>query len=908
MAENHTFQYQKISTPREIRLLQLQPGTSTDEVRCNIIHASLDALTSCEALSYTWGDASQRTKLLCGPGPRSLSITKNLDVVLHHLRREDSPRTLWIDAVCINQDDIAERGQQVGLMREIYSLADQVIAWVGEELDTDKGVMEMAYAPPAEDPSSAVNSDPLFRGIVAMTEFIKRPYFSRVWIIQEIALSSKLIIQCGQRLMSWELFIGAVQVLFELSRQDRELVKADISLDRIEFLETVKAMACQNKSESPRSKETHLSRFGFEEGLGMTRGLSQRKGDAQFFITGARLFGATDPRDHIYGLLGLIDESDPSNVPPEYNRIFPEIYQDFVRKTIQRSGTLDVLGQIDGLVEETSVLPSWVPDWRRMSHVEPLSSRRNKHYGASGDSKAKLKQGTDFSVLTLSGIFVDEIRELRAGLKPDVDADYTETTQSYIWKYLDSASNMAKERYPAAREFINNLRAAFRDNSIQGTTTSKLREEKDTMLEPFLAKVRPGAPRLIFRVMGGDGVSQPDNSQDIASFMAGIRSVVREALPRLENIFLGPVHSLAWNEVRVIPADEKNWKSLAQNCKPYLTGEPLEDAYWKTLMGNKRHLASGSSSEPPHGWQDAYKIWLRTVSQNEGVLPRLRKGKLTSVRDQVNPVALDMLRIPRKLERKLPDHLIEYFRKLDHERAVSSEDTTSQKLLPFVQMMMPNANINSSITISSKKTISFDGRKGRQTQTHGETPKEAVKAHEKASKAQGPTTEGFRQSKLPSGTPSKTPELSPTPSPTTAEATANDPSHSAKSLTLKEEKKDPNPNPNQNPKNEPTTHVSARRVGRTFERDLRHLAQNRQFCTTSKKKYMGWAPLRAEKGDKIFVLFGGQVPYVLRPRGCGDDDGGYEFVGEAYLHGLMDGEGLEVAIREGVRIEDVELR
>lgn len=904
MAETHAFQYQKISTPREIRLLELQPGTSTDEARCNIVHASLDALPSYEALSYTWGDASQRTKLLCTPGPGSLSITKNLDVVLHNLRREDSARTLWVDAVCINQDDVAERGQQVGLMREIYSLAEQVIAWVGEELDIDKAVMEMAHAPPAKDPSSDVNPNALFRGIVAVTEFIKRPYFSRVWIIQEVALSSKLVIQCGQRLMPWETFIGAVQILFEMSRQDRKLVKADISLDRIEFLETAKAMAFQNKTELPRSNGTPFSRFGFEEVLDITMSLSQQRGDAQFFVTGARLFQATDPRDHIYGLLGFINESDPSYVPPDYERTFSEIYRDFVRKTIQRSGSLDILGQIDGLVGEASVLPSWVPDWRRMSHVEPLSSRHNKHYKTSGYSKAKLKQSTDSNVLTLSGMLVDEIKELRPGLKPEVDADYAETTQSYISKYIDSALNMAKERYPAGREIINNLRAALRDNHVQGTTISKLREETDARLKPFLANVQPGAPRMMFRLMGGDAIGPPDKSQDIAGFMAGVQSIVRETLPQLENIFLGPVHSLAWNDVRVVPAEEKNWQSLAQDCKLYPSGESLEEAYWRTLMGNKRHLASGSSSEPPQGWQDAYKIWLEMVSQNEGVLPRLRKGKLTSVRDQLHPFALDMLRIPRKQPRMLPDHLIQYFTEHDHEQD-AWRDAMGQRLLPLVQTMMSGANVMSrggSIRISLTKNFSIDSRKGSESQTEGDTPEKVSKAESHNEEGQNPDSQAAENSDgpqatdfaLPPGTPSETP--GPTPTPTTA-ATAHDPSRADQSLTLKEENNDHNSNSNS------TTHVSAGRVGRTFERDLRHIAQNRQFCTT-KKRYMGWVPPRAQKGDKIYILFGGQVPYVLRP--LGPKDGKYEFVGEAYLHGLMDGEG--VRIMGGMRIEDVELR
>ena len=87
---------------------------------------SLDDENIFEALSYTWGDASQHSALYCNG--KILSITANLEKALRYLRYQTEPRTLWVDAVCINQADIEELNQQVALMRDVYTNASRVVA------------------------------------------------------------------------------------------------------------------------------------------------------------------------------------------------------------------------------------------------------------------------------------------------------------------------------------------------------------------------------------------------------------------------------------------------------------------------------------------------------------------------------------------------------------------------------------------------------------------------------------------------------------------------------------------------------------------------------------------------------------------------------------------------------------
>jgi Heterokaryon incompatibility protein (HET) len=127
----------------EFRLLVLLPGLDDAEIQCEIQHASLDGPPQYEALSYTWGDPKGEDSLVpCRGDPSAsypikvdegyLRIGYNLECALKQLRHGTNPRTLWIDAICINQDDFEEKNQQVKAMARIYSNASRVLAWLGE--------------------------------------------------------------------------------------------------------------------------------------------------------------------------------------------------------------------------------------------------------------------------------------------------------------------------------------------------------------------------------------------------------------------------------------------------------------------------------------------------------------------------------------------------------------------------------------------------------------------------------------------------------------------------------------------------------------------------------------------------------------------------------------------------------
>lgn len=134
------------SLPNSIRLLRLiSANQANDPIKCHLFTYSLTSPPRTshlyECLSYVWGDV--KDKPLIEVDGAELAITKNLHGALQRLRDPALDRVLWVDAVCINQDDIAERAQQVQIMAMIYAYASRVVVWLGEEVEGSSEAMEV---------------------------------------------------------------------------------------------------------------------------------------------------------------------------------------------------------------------------------------------------------------------------------------------------------------------------------------------------------------------------------------------------------------------------------------------------------------------------------------------------------------------------------------------------------------------------------------------------------------------------------------------------------------------------------------------------------------------------------------------------------------------------------------------
>ncbi|KAK4986681.1 hypothetical protein LTR50_005126 [Elasticomyces elasticus] len=218
----------------EFRVLNLHAGEPTDAVHCTLhvcaIHYSgpfppsqdsryalsvKDArILRYSALSYAWGSTVCGKNILCNG--HVVKITNNLYNALRYFRRSDRTLSLWIDQLCIDQSDNDEKSGQVSMMGRIYGFSWNTIVWLGEAQDNSDKALEtienifysMRYVtngrhPPLEDferlsiptPGSALWQD--------LNLLLGRPWFRRVWVIQEVALSDNVYVRCGHRSLSW---------------------------------------------------------------------------------------------------------------------------------------------------------------------------------------------------------------------------------------------------------------------------------------------------------------------------------------------------------------------------------------------------------------------------------------------------------------------------------------------------------------------------------------------------------------------------------------------------------------------------------------------------------------------------------------------------------------------------------
>ena len=130
-----SYQYKRLPHDgSSIRLLRLLPSRSSEsQVDCEIFHYDTKNAdqTSYEALSYTWGDIPQAVDIRVNGCV--FAVTVNLEGALRALRNADKPRLLWVDAICIDQSNTKEQGEQVGIMWDIYKTADRVVIWLGPD-------------------------------------------------------------------------------------------------------------------------------------------------------------------------------------------------------------------------------------------------------------------------------------------------------------------------------------------------------------------------------------------------------------------------------------------------------------------------------------------------------------------------------------------------------------------------------------------------------------------------------------------------------------------------------------------------------------------------------------------------------------------------------------------------------
>lgn len=217
---------------QRIRVLKLFAGTpGNPTIDCEIVETQLDAQRHIkyEALSWCWGTLPETDYIrIRGKGRSTYAKSAKPDLVnaLLALRDHKRDRYLWIDAVCIDQENLDEKNEQVEMMAEIYGKAKRVLIWLGEPDQSSRVAInfirdEVLKLQDFDDLCDNERNSPKWK---ALLDLMQRPWFSRRWVVQEIALAQKALIYCGgEDKISWNKFSIAVELFVEVETATHRL-------------------------------------------------------------------------------------------------------------------------------------------------------------------------------------------------------------------------------------------------------------------------------------------------------------------------------------------------------------------------------------------------------------------------------------------------------------------------------------------------------------------------------------------------------------------------------------------------------------------------------------------------------------------------------------------------------------
>lgn len=317
-----------------IRLASIWVDYDDGRIRCSLKQYPLASAPPYIALSYAWGSPDDLMDIFLDTRP--LCIRQNLAQGLRalcnfesHMINQNPPTIqgganspIWADALCIDQNNVMERGHQVNLMRDIYTSAKSVVVWLGPETnDSNTALNYICETFDRKKRASTIlrrkRPAPLWDSTVetSVIDILDRPYWRRLWVVQEILLARKIHILCGSRDIEWDTLGSFVDWALEvnLSQGSGDPKRR---LDQTPGLR----MVANKTRQLGHPQEKYYSKDG--SSLHLSRMIA-RYGDQE----------CTDARDRIFGLLGLVDfgENPPVtadySLSPEqlYNQISPHI-------------------------------------------------------------------------------------------------------------------------------------------------------------------------------------------------------------------------------------------------------------------------------------------------------------------------------------------------------------------------------------------------------------------------------------------------------------------------------------------------------------------------------------------------------------------------------------------------------
>jgi hypothetical protein len=416
-----------------IRLLRISPGSPSQPLLCSFIQRRLAFIESYEAASYVWGDQEMSCGIMVDG--KEIRITENAYHIIRQRRSRWEDRLLWIDQVCINQNDPIEKSNQVQMMRSIFKNASLVTAWLGPSKDAhmfQSFIAELNFLREGR----GWSGDRIMKHYMrtrtsewtAVADFFRNPWFHRVWIVQEAASAKKLYMIYGDICMDWMYICRAIALLFDHP-----------------------IFSLLPPKEGKRHPNA-LKHRPAVTGLQNANTMMYVRGEAYYdipltlyeLLTSCIYFDSTDPRDKIYALLGLATDDSRNLIIPDYqDKTDTRSVYILAMKLLlkERQDPMDVMC-FAGISVPRNILdlPSWVPDWSFVLSG-PLESKR---FSAGLSKEAIVHFDGDPSIIHLDGMCIDSIRSLSSTYRL-LDERSTLDGVDYLREWFEEAVTMAKQ-------------------------------------------------------------------------------------------------------------------------------------------------------------------------------------------------------------------------------------------------------------------------------------------------------------------------------------------------------------------------------------------------------------------------------------------------------------------------------
>ncbi|KAK0707444.1 heterokaryon incompatibility protein-domain-containing protein [Lasiosphaeris hirsuta] len=371
----------------EFRLLRVH-SKKMSTISCELFHASLDHPPPYVAISYAWGDPRDTENIIISSV--EARVTRSLHGALDALRSCKEDIIVWADAVCINQPSQEERSSQVKKMAYIYKNATSVAIWLGpEEEDSQLAVRFLKLVAEAAGQGCMQTQEEvaaLIRDgsqVAALVSLFERPYWKRLWVVQEVLNAARIDVYCGSSTLPWDVYWKANAV----------------------FKQHHSFLDCRFPGSSNKTQRSFSDALAWCGPGSFPDPRWPRSGLLRVLRT-CRENLASDPRDKVFGLLGVLP--DITALTPDYSRTVKEVFTDVVDYELSTTKRCDVVCEAFPNVGATH-MPSWVPDW---SLVPPASSLGLSYqFDAAPNTEAEFCFSERRNKLTISAIYLDTVKD-----------------------------------------------------------------------------------------------------------------------------------------------------------------------------------------------------------------------------------------------------------------------------------------------------------------------------------------------------------------------------------------------------------------------------------------------------------------------------------------------------------------